>query len=161
MKCNLFLRVIIFYSFFFCSSFANAKTIPEQKAISWATDKADILVSVLSSNNPKTKEEKTKVLDDLFLNYVDYDYISKFLVGRYWREMNKEQKLRYNNIFKEYSMNFYRNIPLDMGFDVDYKIMNVIYDKNYTIVRALINVQLQKGTPNSIALEFRLKKMLV
>ena len=40
--------------------------------------------------------KKYAMLDDLFLNYVDLNYISKFVIGKYWKDMNKSQQEKYN-----------------------------------------------------------------
>ena len=72
----------------------------------------------------------------MFLNDVDLDYVGKFVVGKYWRQMTPEQRERYIPLFKRYSLSLYKNFPLSFDFKINFKITGVKLDRDYADVTA-------------------------
>ena len=98
----------------------------------------------------------------MFLNDIDLDYVGKFVVGKYWRQMSKEQQARYIPLFKRYSLSLYKGFPLNFDFDIDFKVTNVKTEKNYTDINTLITLDGEQQNPqnqNSFLVSFRVHKV--
>lgn len=76
----------------------------------------------------------------MFLNDVDLEYVGKFVVGKYWRQMTPEQRERYIPLFKRYSLSLYKNFPLSFDFKINFKITGVKLDRDYADVTADISL---------------------
>lgn len=154
MKSNLFLQLIILICGLVLALPVHAQEIDEDTARAWTQEKGEILLSTFKDSNT---ERRYQVLDNLFLEHVDLSYISKFVIGRYWREMTPVQQKQYQNIFQRYALSLYKNFPLNFGGDIGYKVNKVTYDKAFTVVSAVVNVNLG-GEMKNFPIEFRLHK---
>ena len=100
----------------------------------------------------------------MFLNYVDLDYIAKFVIGKYWRQMTAEQKRRYVPLFKRYALAVYKSFPLDYDRNVDLVVSSVKSDRKYADVITEISLAgntpaEQNGAPaQKVIVTFRLTK---
>ncbi len=136
MKSKQFLQLII-VCFSLMSFSVHAAAPQTQEAISWSQDKGNLLLQTFQE---KDLAQKYKDLDNLFLRYVDLDYISKFVIGKYWREMTSEQQLQYQNLFKRYALSVYKGFPLTFQYPITFSINNAIASANYTEVFATIDL---------------------
>ena len=159
MKSKIFLQLIIFCFMSFADVALCAEKISRQEAESWTYQKGKDLLDTFALQEISVKYAK---LDEMFLNDIDLDYIGKFVVGKYWRQMSKEQQARYIPLFKRYSLSLYKGFPLNFDFDIDFKVTNVKTEKNYTDINTLITLD---GEPqntqnqNSFLVSFRVHKV--
>ena len=142
MKRNHFLQLIIVC---FCLVIsANAYSIPDsQQAISWVNDKGRELLETFNETDINKKHQK---LDEMFMQHVDLDYISKFVIGKYWRVMTDSQKQKYKDLFKRYCLSVYKKFPLDFKNKIKFSISNADCYNDYCDVIA--NIDLGKQNPN-------------
>ena len=132
---NILLLVLLLFS-----GIANAQnvSITRQDARIWANDKGQELINILGMSNIVEKHTK---LDKMMLEDVNLDYISKFVIGKYFRKMNKEQKRRYSSLFTRYVLSLYKQINLKFNTDhVDFTIDNVSEFERYTTVTCSVDV---------------------
>ena len=153
MKSKNFLQLIIlFFALLFGRSSYALPTEAELRL--WAKDKAELL---LATFNEKDVEKKYSSLDELFINYVDLEYIGKFVVGKYWREMTTEQKEYYLSLFKRYSMGLYKTFPLTFdSSQIKYEITEIIKRGNEAEVSAVVKLDSKPGQTNN-AIPFTLR----
>ena len=137
MKSKIFLQLIIFCFACFSESALAAGKITSSEAETWANQKGRQLLDTFSEPDVETKYAK---LDEMFLNDVDLDYIGKFVVGKYWRQMTPEQRERYIPLFKRYSLSLYKNFPLSFDFNINFKVAGVKLEKNYADVTVDISI---------------------
>lgn len=146
MKSKQFLQLIIVCFALFCSSAVQAAGPSAVAAKNWAEDKGNLLLETFQGKDLAVKYKK---LDELFLQYVDLPYISKFVIGKHWREMTSEQQKRYQDLFTRYALGTYKGFPLSFEYPITFKINNADVCKNYTDVWAFIdlgdNLQQQDG----------------
>lgn len=159
MKSNNFLRLIIVSFLLLSSSFVKASVISADEAKAWADEKGQTLLKAFSEKDTEVKYQK---LDNLFLNDVDLNHISKFVIGKYWRQMSDTQKTRYQDVFKRYSLAVYKSFPLEFDMDkIKYTIISAQANAKDTNVVA--NIDLQMGYKpedrQSILVDFRLHKV--
>ena len=90
MKSKQFLQLIMVCFCIFFSFKLSAQEISQEEAINWSNDKG---AKLLETFQEEDLNKKFALLDDMFLNYVDLDYISKFVIGKHWRGMNADQQI--------------------------------------------------------------------
>ena len=158
MKSKQIFQLII--GCFMLINFPAYAAAPEAKeAMTWSEDKGNLLLQTFQEKN---LAEKYKKLDELFLNYVDLGYISKFVMGKYWREMSPEQQEQYQDLFKRYALAVYKGFPLTFNYPISFSLNNAIVSQNYTEVFATIdlggNFQEKENQPQKINVIFKLVK---
>ena len=156
MKSKHFLQLIIVC--FGLISFPVLAAAPQpQIAKAWAEDKGNLLLQTFQEKN---LAQKYQDLDTLFLKYVDLDYIGKFVIGKYWRDMDKNQQQEYLSLFKRYALAVYKGFPLTFQYPITFSINNAIASSTYTDVFATIdlggNFQSNEKQSQKINVIFRL-----
>lgn len=137
MKSKKFLQLIIVCFGLFGAVTAKAAGPTAVAAKQWAENKGNLLIETFQV---KDLGEKYKLLDELFLEHVDLPYISKFVIGKHWREMTPEQQQRYQELFKRYALGVYKGFPLTFDKPITFSINNAQPGKDYTDVWASIDL---------------------
>lgn len=132
-----FIRFFAFSLFLSFSAKAEGVAVPSSEARLWANSKGQELIQTLSLVDPIEKYAK---LDKMMTEDVNLDYISKFVIGKYARLMNAEQKERYSKLFHRYVLSLYRQTNLSFDASkIQFSINNVTeYDK-FTTVSCLVD----------------------
>ncbi|MDR1026413.1 MAG: ABC transporter substrate-binding protein [Lactobacillus sp.] len=136
MKRNLFLQLIIF-CFCIFNTPVQAAGIAEKEAKLWVEDKGSRLLEAFAEED---MERKFNTLDELFINYVDLDYISRFVIGKYWREMTKEQQAQYKKLFTRYALGVYKSFPLSFKDRIGFDVSKVNIDGKYAEVTTKVSL---------------------
>ena len=87
MLMKKFLAFLFIFFFGVVSSLRAEKT--EADVRNFLNEKGQKLIITLGSSD---LEEKYDILDEMFENNVDVDYIARFVMGQYYRNMTDEQK---------------------------------------------------------------------
>ena len=157
MKSKIFLQLII-YCFSVLWSFSVAAMSPqEQKIKDWAQSRGNELLAALKEND---LQKKYKMLDDLYGQYVDSDYIAQFVMGKYWRKMSSEEQNKFQMLFHRYALALYKTYPLDFGNSISFNITNVRDENGRISVNAQIHQQnmSQEDAFQDIMVEFNIKR---
>lgn len=155
MKSNYFLRLITLFVCLTCALPAFADPLSEEEARVFGETKGRELLNTFAEKDLAVKYRK---LDDLFLNYVDLDYISRFVVGKYWRRMTPEQQKKYQELFTRYALNTYKGFPLDFADNLDFEITGTRRDGQYVLVQTGIDYRGMDGNMTTVLVEFRVHK---
>ena len=152
-----FFRIFILCMFLF-SGIANAQYlgVKGDDAIKWGNEKGQELLLTLGIENIVEKHAK---LDEMMKKHVNINYISKFVVGKYYKRMNKSQKLRYANVFNKYILSIYKQFNLTIHpEDINFTINKVDEHKNFTNIKCVIDVSKlsDKAVLEKIPVEFKL-----
>lgn len=156
MKSHNFLQALV------CATFllffpGQSRALSAAEAEAFANDKGRELIDLLTT---KDRQEKYRRLDELFLQYVDFDYVSRFVLGKYWRRLTPEQQRQYQDLFKRYAVSQYKRYPLELKGKVNFQITGSRSDGDDTMVFALINYQAPLPEDNKdIAAEFRMREV--
>ena len=76
---------------------ADEVAVSSTVARDWANSKGQELLQTLSETDPIVKYSK---LDKMMTEYVNLDYVSQFVIGKYGKIMTPEQKERYRGLFQ-------------------------------------------------------------
>ena len=159
MKSNKFLQVITGCLMLFAAGVCRAEDMSTAEALDFAATKGEELL--MSFQEPDLAERYRR-LDELFVTYIDIDYVSRFVMGKYWRQMTAEQQKRYRDIFVRYGLAYYKTLPLDYAKNLTYEIKGA--EKEGAFVNVATNVHVNLGSPNGhpegqdVTLIFRLHK---
>lgn len=156
MKSNKFLQLItLVFTILVFSEPLKASPVPENEAIEWANQTGLKLISALGNPNLETKYQE---LDRLFEQDVDTPYLAKFVLGKYWKNLNAEQKAVYVPLFKRYVLSLYKNYPLDFKSDqLNYTINAARISGNYTDIFCTVDLPEKYANENlqNLKLEFK------
>lgn len=144
MKIKYFLPLITAFLMVFSGFQAKAESITKAAAQEWAQHKGREILHILAQ---KEIRQKFAALDEIFYNDVDLDHAAKFVVGRYWKLMTKEQQAVYVPLFKRYTAGLYKAYPLDIPQgSIDYEISKVLPSADKTDVFCLIKVKQKEAS---------------
>lgn len=156
MKSNIFLHFITCCIVFLALiSGAKAEPVAESEAMIFAETKGKELIEVFQKEN---LAERYQILDKMILEYIDVEYISKFLIGKYWKKMNAAQRDVYKDVFVRYGLAFYKTLPLEYAKNIVYQISSAKIEGLYTNVLANIEFGVG-GESQKITVSFRLHKV--
>ncbi len=157
MKSNIFFRVIIGVMMIFIAKSVGAQDLTEDEALEFANSKGREILMIFQEND---LEKRYTQLDEMLRKYIDIDYVSKFVVGKYWREMTPDQKKEYKKIFVDYSLAYYKTLPLEYAQNFIYKVASAYSDPENKFVNVLVNLIITSiENPQEIGLTFRLHKV--
>lgn len=143
--------------FIFASSIAHASNpaISATEATKWANSKGKELLLTLSEKDIQLKHQK---LDKMFIEYVNLDYVSKFVIGKYAKLMTPEQKTIYNDLFHRYVLSLYKRFNLNIDTSkIDFKITSVIEHPKFTTVECSINIAKLINNPEQLPIPAKFK----
>ncbi len=152
MKSNIFLRLIIVLTLLFCTTPLQAAPIASQDALNFANTIGKELIMDFQEQNLAKRYEK---LDNLLVKHIDIDYIAKFVIGKYWRNMTTEQQQKYIDIFKRYGLAYYKTLPLDFAASLTYEVIKAETDGKFTNVSTIVHFDIN-NQHQEMALIFRL-----
>ena len=104
-------------------------------------------------------EKRYRKLDELIVEYIDIDYIAKFVIGKYWRQMTDKQREDYRIMFERYGLAFYKTLPLEYAKNFEYDVVGATEEGKFANVSVNLKVKMGNDWQN-ISLIFRLHKPL-
>lgn len=133
-----FLRYLLFAVFLSLNCvYADEIAVPSNEARQWANSKGQELLQTLSLSDPVEKYAK---LDKMMTEDVNLQYISKFVIGKYAKLMNAEQKKRYNELFPRYAKSLYKQTKLNFDASaIKFSIDSVSEHSMFTIVSCIVD----------------------
>lgn len=159
MKRNYFLQLIIGAVLFCGISPLSAAPVTPAEAEVWVETRGNELLQAFGEPDLTVKYQR---LDELLLKYVDLDYISRFVIGKHWRQMNDVQKEKYRALFRRYALALYKGFPLDFGRQLNFKVGQITPAAEHTTVQILIDLSEAQSSQNEnkIAVEFLISRSL-
>lgn len=101
---------------------APAHAATTQQAKTYIETLARQTVNILK--NGGNKEHKEDRLAHIFQSNIDFEWVSRFVMGRYWRVAKPEQKERYTEQYKRFITYHYASLFSEYG-GADFKIGSV------------------------------------
>ena len=135
-----------------------ASTIQHEEAVNWVNATGHKLINALSSD---FIQDKYDILDEMFEEDVNTEYMARFVIGKYWNSMDEEQQETYLNLFNRYAVSLYKNYPLNFNVKgLDFEVISVKQVNKLTDVSCLIDLPDEYKTEamQNINVKFRLNK---
>ena len=136
----MFKMIKFVFAFLLLSSqtvFADTIAVPSAEARDWANTKGNELIDVLSETDAGVKFAK---LDKMMTEDVNLDYIGRFVIGKYAKQMTPEQKQKYLDLFRRYVLSLYKKT--NFNFDahaINFTIDNVNEFPKFTNVTCSVD----------------------
>jgi len=149
---------LIIVAFSLSLNIANASDNNINLAKKWTDNRGRELLKTFSI---KEKELKYKKLDEVFSNYVDVAFVGKFSLGKYYRQLNADQKTIYLDLFKRYCLSSYKKLPLSFAKDIAFEIVSAKKENKSYVVKTNINLPKelqQKEDEDNVVVSFYLRK---
>jgi len=130
--------VFVWMMFFMPPAFADdVVAVPSSEARQWANTKGNELLQTLSLTDA---QQKFDLLDRMMNEDVNLDYVGKFVIGKYARLMNNEQKQKYNDLFHRYALSLYKKSNFNFDSNaINFSIESVTEFNKYTSVTCLVD----------------------
>lgn len=131
---------------------ADGVVVNSADARIWANEKGQELIQTLALADPISKFAK---LDKMMIEDVNLDYISKFVIGKYARLLNAEQKQKYDDLFRRYVLSLYKQASFEFDANkVDFSIQSITEYEKFTDVSCLVD-------PGNISKNVKIEKIPV
>ncbi len=101
--------------------------------------------------NDRVKE----LVGEIVIPSVDFVVMSRWVVGKYWRKMTKEQKKEFTLLFKELLIKTYAG---SLSEFVDYKINYFPYKHDVKAKKVSVRMEIERTEGPEIPLSFKLRK---
>jgi phospholipid transport system substrate-binding protein len=122
---------------------ATAPARAEETAGSWVHDLGNKVVDILVSTSGQPDERKAQ-LRDIFLGSFDVDFISQFVIGRFWRKSTPAQREEFMTIMPTYVATVYAALFANYEGD-GFEVLQEREEEDGAYVRGLI---LRNDGPN-------------
>lgn len=122
--------LIIFGLFFQCSSLNAADNAEKSK---FFVEQLGKKVIERVSDESLSDSQRRVNFKDLYLSSFDNFYISRFVLGRYWKKIDKTLKTEFVKTFNDYIVSTYA--PKFKGWKGEFKAVDSLIEKNYYNVK--------------------------
>ena len=116
---------------------ADEVAVSSTDARDWTNSKGKELLQTLAEPDLIVKYSK---LDKMMTEYVNLDYVAKFVIGKYGKIMTPEQKERYRGLFQRYVLSLYKqfNLTIEEG-SIKFSIDSVTEHPRFTTVQCTVD----------------------
>lgn len=131
-----------------------ARAATGEEASAYIQHLGDAALEVIS-NNKASKAQKQSGLEKIFAANVDFPWVGRFVLGRYWREASDAQKKRYQEYYKSFLILHYTSRFSDYSSGT----FKVVTAKDDGDDEFSVGMQLQAGDGNSdpVYIEYRVR----
>lgn len=132
----------------------NARADDKQDVINFADSLAQNALEIVT-NDDFTAGAKQRKLEALFESRVDIDWVSQFVLGKYWRSATPEQQQEYQQNYKAFVLKYYTAKLTDYSGQ-EYQIKGVRAEGDpgeYLLSMELVNT----NEPN-VLVDYRIRK---
>lgn len=127
----------------------------KQKLIEFVNDTAKQVISVIESTG--TDSQKGQELQNIFCNSVDIDWMARFALGRYYKQISQQQLDEYLTAYKNFLITTYVSKFSEYnGVNFDIESIKYISNSQYIVSTKILN---KKYTSKYISVAYRIKMM--
>lgn len=143
-------KLILMLFCLFALNMANAAELNNTDVENFINDMSKTSQSIL--NNKSLSEQKKKDnYKDFTDKIVDSDWVAKFVLGAYWKQINQEQQAEFLKLYKDYLLDNYMPKLKDYNKDIDIK--KIVSPKQYVYIAS---TRTKDKTDRDIDVDFRL-----
>jgi phospholipid transport system substrate-binding protein len=134
---------------------APARAASSTEASAYIQNLGDSALQIIS-NKKSSREQKQAALEKIFAGNVDFPWVGRFVLGRYWREASEAQKARYQEHYKKFLILHYTSRFSDYTGGT-FKVTSVRDDgdNEYTVGMQL---HADDASSDPVFIEYRVRK---
>lgn len=144
--------IVIIVAFFMSHGTAIAYANSVDGATQFVNEVSDKVMGIASSG--KSDSEKESVLNNVFFETMDADWIGKFALGKYWSDLNDEQKVNYLRTYRNFLSASY--VPLFKKYNGQKISIQEVKNLGNDTYLAVTEIKQPDNKP-SVKVEYRLK----
>jgi len=155
-------RWMLLAGFFFIVTLAAAELdtpTPEQSPLALVQKTSEEVLGLLQSRKGDFKNNPypvCKLVDAAVARQFDFESMSKWVLGKYWRNASEQQRRDFEKEYRELLVRTYSTALLEYaGYSVSFRPVHVPKESNKVIVRT--QLALQGG--NSVSVHYRLHRV--
>ena len=149
-KLSVTLTLVLVMLGFQGTAFAYANSV--EGATQFVNEVSGKVMGIAASG--KDDKEKESILNNIFFETLDADWIGKFALGKYWTELNDEQKINYLRSYRNYLSASY--VPLFKKYNGQKILIKEIKNLGNDTFVAVTEIN-QAASAASVKVEYRLK----
>ncbi len=143
-------KLILMLFCLFALNMANAAELNNTDVENFINDMSKTSQSIL--NNTSLSEQKKKDdYKDFTDRIVDSDWVAKFVLGVYWKQINQEQQAEFLKLYKDYLLDNY--MPKLKDYNKDIYIKKIESPRQYVYI---VSTRTKDKTDRDINVDFRL-----
>lgn len=143
-------KLILMLFCLFALNMANAAELNNTDVENFINDMSKTSQSIL--NNTSLSEQKKKDdYKDFTDTIVDSDWVAKFVLGVYWKQINQEQQAEFLKLYKDYLLDNY--MPKLKDYNKDIYIKKIESPRQYVYI---VSTRTKDKTDRDINVDFRL-----
>lgn len=141
---------VVFVGILFLSNFAKATENDNIKK--FVDNMSKTSISILNNKNAtdKQKESEYKIFAE---SIVDCDWVARFILGSYWREIDDVKRNNFKTLYKEYLLENY--IPKLRDYNRDIEIITINKQKETVF---MVSTKTRDRSNREINVDFRIVK---
>ena len=155
---TLFVAICFLFSAASVAGDVDAQTVmPNQVVKTTVNSLFDAIKKERAANDGKdlSSERVKELVEELVIPSVDFVVMSRWVVGKYWRKMSKEQKKEFTLLFRELLIKTYAGSLPEF---VDYEINYFPYKHNIKSKKASIRMEIDRTEGPKVPIAFKLRK---
>ena len=148
MKFKYYIFALLLVPFF--ANSANCNTNLSKSRLFIESLGQEVLTKIAAKNI--TEKQREKNFRELYTRAFDNNYISQFVLGRYWKKINKKTQEEFVKSFNEYLIMIYA--PKFKGWSGKFKTISSQVENNmYVVAMQLVT---NSNSPTSLNLDWRM-----
>ena len=154
MKKKSFLKVIILLFVFF--GVGKALAFDEGAVREFLNTTGEKLIQTLGLED---KQARYEILDQMFDENIDVEYMGRYVLGRYYKTLNDEQKQQYTTLFARYIKSLYKSYPIDFKTEeIGFEVLKIQDTPKYIEATAAVDLPEKYRTEGleQVKVEFRI-----
>lgn len=88
---------------------APAHAATEAQASRYISDIGDQVIAIIR-NKTTPRAQKAGTLEGIFADSVDFPWVARFVMGRFWREASETQRARYTELYQRFLVRHYASL---------------------------------------------------
>ncbi|HSQ97804.1 MAG TPA: ABC transporter substrate-binding protein [Rickettsiales bacterium] len=143
-------KIILILSWLFIFNTVNAAELNDKDVEKFINDMSKTSQSILNNKSLSEKQRK-KDYKDFSDKIVDSEWVAKFVLGNYWRQINQKQQEEFLVLYRDYLLDNY--MPKLEDYNKDINIQKIVKTKQYVF---MVTTKTRDKTDRDINVDFRL-----
>ena len=130
-----------------------------EEAVKLVDDTTNAIKTAIRKDKDALAKDKNRLMmlvDEIVLPHFDFNKMSSWALGRYWKQASKEQKTKFTNEFRKLLVRTYAVALLD---NVDRKITLLPAKPGKTDDKVLIQTEVEQGGGFPIPIDYKMHRL--
>ncbi len=122
----------------------------EQEFVQTVVDEAIVLLK-----SKESLEERLNGLREMFVKYMDFPFIGRFVLGRHWNQLDEKTQARYRDAFQDYVVNIYAKRLNEYSGET----IQVAGSRAVNAMDTVVSSEIRRRSGPPVALDWRVREI--